>query len=582
MSTAIQPDFLQGAMTPQEMVAFIYALKDELKRMSAQIDEMKQQNDMMGLHLSMMYSAKTIEETLEVMSELGKQTLKCDCDVYSLDLAEGNKLFRVNDDGERVYVEIGENTMIKSAIDKKETVFFANDNIFVLNDENKKVLDFDKTNSIGDEKENRYVNNGMVTPLIDHYGEVLGVVVAKNKEAVAENGEKMLVEFNKTDAETFSLETGNLGAVFRVGLEKKALLQESTIDELTRLQNRNGLNRFLENVILEKAAKREPVSIVMMDIDHFKKFNDTYGHDIGDKCLRQVADTLRSNTRLTADSGLFRFGGEEMIAILPVDEEKAFEIAERLRNAVAETPLLVNEQTKETTQVTLSAGVSVFAPKDIYSLSRNNIRAEFDKYMKKADKRLYKAKENGRNCTYASSNFMKEHFPSLSPTVILDEYLKSLDFSIYHNENGYILYDNRDKEIVADNLKDAKEFVSYLESSGIIESNLLYDLRSGWDNFVITNGVFYSDEEYEEIEKFVKNATLNEWADFIKEEGGTKTTLDGNKVSFNADYAEETGVVRAITDQIDEIKLERISKEYKEPEKNKETPEKKDVNYVKE
>ena len=165
MSTAIQPDFLQGAMTPQEMVAFIYALKDELKRMSAQIDEMKQQNDMMGLHLSMMYSAKTIEETLEVMSELGKQTLKCDCDVYSLDLAEGNKLFRVNDDGERVYVEIGENTMIKSAIDKKDTVFFTNDNIFVLNDKNEKVLAFDKTNSIGDEKENRYVNNGMVTPL---------------------------------------------------------------------------------------------------------------------------------------------------------------------------------------------------------------------------------------------------------------------------------------------------------------------------------------------------------------------------------------------------------------------------------
>ena len=113
----------------------------------------------------------------------------------------------------------------------------------------------------------------------DQRNDVIGLVVAKGKEG----------GFTQEDIDAFNLKDGKIGNVFRMGLENKALQQKATTDNLTHLSNREGMNGFIKSEALPHIQHGEPVSVIILDIDHFKKFNDTYGHEIGDECLKQVA-----------------------------------------------------------------------------------------------------------------------------------------------------------------------------------------------------------------------------------------------------------------------------------------------------
>ena len=124
--------------------------------------------------------------------------------------------------------------------------------------------------------------------------------------------------------------------------------------------------------------------MIIVDIDHFKNFNDTYGHQAGDAVLRQVADTLKKNSR-TTDS-VCRYGGEEMSIILPnTNAEEALFNAKRINKSVADTEYKLNNS--ETAKVTISVGVATFP---------NNGETAED-MIKYADQCLYIAKSNGRN-----------------------------------------------------------------------------------------------------------------------------------------------------------------------------------------
>ena len=158
----------------------------------------------------------------------------------------------------------------------------------------------------------------------------------------------------------------------------------ATTDGLTDLYNhRYFQEQMIQNIETGKRYNK-PFSLIMIDIDFFKKFNDTYGHQSGDAVLRQVAQILKRNVRST--DIVCRYGGEEMAIILTnTDNEQALITAEKICNAVSEHPLkLVNGND---VKVTISLGVATYP-------QQGETAPDMIKY---ADDCLYIAKENGRN-----------------------------------------------------------------------------------------------------------------------------------------------------------------------------------------
>jgi len=163
-----------------------------------------------------------------------------------------------------------------------------------------------------------------------------------------------------------------------------ALKTQSIRDVLTGLFNRRYLEESLEREIRRAARGDQPVGVVMFDLDHFKNFNDTFGHEAGDSVLREVGAFLSRNTR--AEDIACRFGGEEFILILPgADLTGAHSRAERLRSGLRE--LTVLHQGKSLGMITISVGVAAFPT---HGLSVKELIAC-------ADSALYRAKRDGRD-----------------------------------------------------------------------------------------------------------------------------------------------------------------------------------------
>ncbi len=164
---------------------------------------------------------------------------------------------------------------------------------------------------------------------------------------------------------------------------KEKLLRMAVTDELTSLFNRRYFMSRL-NQEFERVKRYESVfTFIMIDIDYFKKINDTHGHLTGDYALRSVSDIMKKSLRLSDTVG--RIGGEEFAILLPeTDIEYGVEIAERLRKKIDESEL-VFEGTS--VKVTISAGVS----------NSDSCDASVDSVLQRADMALYRAKENGRN-----------------------------------------------------------------------------------------------------------------------------------------------------------------------------------------
>ena len=158
----------------------------------------------------------------------------------------------------------------------------------------------------------------------------------------------------------------------------------ATVDGLTELYNHRYFQDTLRKQIDLSKRYGQPFSLIIVDIDFFKKFNDTYGHQAGDAVLKQVAQTLKKNSRTT--DYVCRYGGEEMSIILPnTTAEEVLSNANRILNAVAEKPFHLNAT--ETGHVTISVGVATFP-------DNAQTAQELIEY---ADKGLYYAKEHGRN-----------------------------------------------------------------------------------------------------------------------------------------------------------------------------------------
>jgi diguanylate cyclase len=165
----------------------------------------------------------------------------------------------------------------------------------------------------------------------------------------------------------------------------EAIRYESLIDELTTLNNRKHFDNSLEKVIRNSIESGRGFALLMTDIDHFKKFNDTYGHQTGDQVLRLVALSVKQN--ISSQDVACRYGGEEFAIILPhAGMDEAVEVAEKIRAAVMAKELVKRSTGENLGRITISAGIAAYKPDD----NEHTI-------VSRADEAMYAAKNAGRN-----------------------------------------------------------------------------------------------------------------------------------------------------------------------------------------
>ncbi|MCQ4295964.1 diguanylate cyclase [Pseudomonas stutzeri] len=165
----------------------------------------------------------------------------------------------------------------------------------------------------------------------------------------------------------------------------------SRSDPLTGLANRRQFDEIKEVEFRRALRQDQPLTVLMCDVDFFKRYNDRYGHAQGDLCLRMVADTLKS-VFARAGEVVARLGGEEFVVLLPgVDAETAWRAAVRLQQRLAERELL-HEDSAVSPYLTLSIGLAALEP---------DTMDQFDQLLRRADEALYRAKTHGRNCISA-------------------------------------------------------------------------------------------------------------------------------------------------------------------------------------
>lgn len=182
----------------------------------------------------------------------------------------------------------------------------------------------------------------------------------------------------RTVAEQLSLAIANLGL-------RETLQRQSTRDSLTGLYNRRYLEEVLEQSLRQSRRDRQPLGIILLDIDRFKHFNDTFGHEAGDVVLQAVAQVLQERVR--GSDIACRYGGEELLAMLPkAGVLETRQRAEEIREAIAQLRLSCRGTPLDS--VTASFGVAAYPE---CGLSGGAL-------LQVADAALYRAKATGRNC----------------------------------------------------------------------------------------------------------------------------------------------------------------------------------------
>lgn len=172
--------------------------------------------------------------------------------------------------------------------------------------------------------------------------------------------------------------------------DKKKIEFLSQTDELTQLYNRRKFNFVIENELNRKKRENALICFMILDVDYFKSYNDTYGHQNGDIALAKISSILKDNTKRVGDYA-FRLGGEEFAIFLNTDnQEKAYEHAFAIKNQI-ENLKINHKENKINPYITISIGVVCKKALDI---------KDSTELYKLADDALYKAKGNGRNCVY--------------------------------------------------------------------------------------------------------------------------------------------------------------------------------------
>ncbi|MCP4066480.1 MAG: diguanylate cyclase, partial [Gammaproteobacteria bacterium] len=175
----------------------------------------------------------------------------------------------------------------------------------------------------------------------------------------------------------------------------------SLTDGLTHVANRRRFDEKLQDEWKRAQRHGHPLSLLLLDIDHFKRVNDELGHLVGDDCLTEVAALCAAEVQRSGDL-LARYGGEEFIILLPATpEEGAVRVAERVRQAVARSPVYSSERVAPVS-LTISVGVACVVP---------DPDMEPQELIRQADEALYSAKESGRNRVMVARDFRAATVP---------------------------------------------------------------------------------------------------------------------------------------------------------------------------
>lgn len=175
--------------------------------------------------------------------------------------------------------------------------------------------------------------------------------------------------------------------------DKAMLLNKVNVDALTEIYNRRYLTTNFVHYLEVLEISGEWITVLMLDVDYFKYFNDTYGHPVGDVCLRKVAHALHISLS-GADDFVVRYGGEEFIAVLPgADKKVGMYVAQKIQENIRELNI-PHEKSDVSDRITLSIGLVSAVPQ---------AQTKMQQYIDRADAALYLSKKNGRNCiTYLS------------------------------------------------------------------------------------------------------------------------------------------------------------------------------------
>jgi len=211
--------------------------------------------------------------------------------------------------------------------------------------------------------------------------------------------EKLMTELARANARATALEANfreTSQELDKIRDSLKAAEERSNTDVLTGLANRRSMDVFFRSAQIAAMEKDAPLSILMIDIDHFKKFNDTYGHQVGDQVLRLVAKVLQD---VVGGLGLAaRYGGEELMAVLPgTDLANSAEMAEQIRLRISEARLTRRTTGQAISSVTVSIGVAQF-----------RLAESAEAMIERCDRGLYEAKRLGRNRTITENDIEGE------------------------------------------------------------------------------------------------------------------------------------------------------------------------------
>lgn len=218
-----------------------------------------------------------------------------------------------------------------------------------------------------------YVVHSTIVPILDIDGDIVEFIAIRNDVTEFENTKEQLGTLNKAMKhkvdELYSM--------------AQTLEQQASIDILTGIFNRMKFEEYFDLEVQKAKMHRNPLSIILLDIDDFKKVNDTFGHNEGDEVIKSISNLLTKNVRGT--DTLSRWGGEEFVILLPSTSlEQAKIVANNLRKIIFDHDFNILQQ-----KISCSFGVAIYNPEDTK-----------EKLFKRVDKILYKAKNSGKNIVF--------------------------------------------------------------------------------------------------------------------------------------------------------------------------------------
>ncbi|MCW8915733.1 MAG: GGDEF domain-containing protein [Magnetovibrio sp.] len=232
------------------------------------------------------------------------------------------------------------------------------------------------------------------------FGETLAtaegeITSANGIETIKAAVSKVISDTRKMEEINHNLESQLAQSTQEVGQlrdDLEDMRREALTDALTGIANRKLFDMELRRHARDAMEAGEDMSLLMLDIDHFKKFNDTYGHQTGDEVLKLLAITMTKSVK--GSDVPARYGGEEFAVILPdTDQDGAFQVAEHIRNSICNKKLVNRANDQDLGQITVSIGASTF-----------EFGEPLSDLIRRADQSLYKAKAEGRNKVVSQSS----------------------------------------------------------------------------------------------------------------------------------------------------------------------------------